>query len=149
MTPFFTLPPLPHFCLRDLASFFNPVESSATPFINVTPFPLRPLVSRINLTIPSLGMTCFFLHTQCCFCLLHPGHIVPDSVEYTSPEGLPVFFLTIFSCLSGSRQLYLHRLYGISGRAGDTTGIARAFTNWIQIFSVYRFKLFIATYAHR
>ena len=84
MVPALTVPPLPHFCLRVLATCFNAASSTGMPVITVTPLPLRPLVALPTLTMPSpAGCTGVFLQLQRSSCLWHDGQVRPCSVEYT------------------------------------------------------------------
>lgn len=96
MVPSLTVPPEPHRALSSRANLFNSAEESGTPVIVVTPLPLRPFVSRPNRTMPSPAGTfddsCLQTHPSAgC---PHAGHILPWSVEYTSPLILSFFNMT-------------------------------------------------------
>ncbi len=62
-----------------------------------TPLPLRPLVCRAMRTMPSVAGISFdpALQEHLSFGWPQSGHIVPWSVEYTSPELLFLFICDI------------------------------------------------------
>jgi len=51
-----TLPPVPQVFFSFLASSFKPALSNPSPEIVITPFPLRPFVSRLTFAKPSEGV---------------------------------------------------------------------------------------------
>src|SRR3990172_10089076 len=86
MIPSLTVPPLPQVCLSAFARSRSLSRSSGIPEIRVTPFPLRPFVSRETRTMPSpLGTDSFGQQTHLAIGLPQSGHILPCSVEYTIP----------------------------------------------------------------
>jgi hypothetical protein len=88
MIPPLTVPPEPHSALNFFAKLFKSFSFNSKPLIKVTPLPLRPLVSRDNLMMPSecAGNLGAFSHRHFARALPHFLQLLPPEVEYTSRE---------------------------------------------------------------
>jgi hypothetical protein len=143
MTPFFTVPPVPHFFFRVAAIRFNPDSSIGMPLTVLTPFPFRPLVDRPILIIPSLfKWLAARLQRHRSDRFLHVGQTPLLSVEYTNLAFL--FFIgTLSKKVSGQSSLFEHWL-----EMGQTltAGLFRLFGIWIE-FKAH--VVWIATAFHR
>src|SRR5690606_23591586 len=87
MRPLATAPPEPHFFFNSVASAASCSAGRPRPLITVTPLPLRPCVSRLTRTTPSLdalpGVP--FLQTHSRIGRRQLGQRSPMPVEYTMP----------------------------------------------------------------
>jgi hypothetical protein len=111
MVPFLTVPPHPHLFLSCLAKSSSLQEGSGKPVITVTPFPLRPFVSRPIRTVPSPRM----IFLSAISLQIHPftgfpqaGHILPLPVEYTKLELFGGVHPVIFAVRKQKMELLQH-----------------------------------------